>query len=194
MDTRALIPTDLVDAVTESLGIVDADHRQHFQSRLQRYTSTYVWAVARALNTPTPGYARELSSELLTKIDDLESAIRAIGLAEPFERGYRAARRNAGRSDLKLESLWEQLDALRQAAEFAKNEPPLKRSPKGREHLQAFIAAVMALIENTTQVRPLSHPMDGRLPITLECAKKIGDIMKYVDMNEKPQVSYSFYM
>lgn len=36
--------------------------------------------------------------------------------------------------------------------------------------------------------------MDGRLPITLECAKKIGDIMKYVDVNEKPQVSYSFYM
>lgn len=36
--------------------------------------------------------------------------------------------------------------------------------------------------------------MDGRLPITLECARKIGDIMKYVGPNEKPQVSYSFYM
>lgn len=36
--------------------------------------------------------------------------------------------------------------------------------------------------------------LDGRLPITLECAKKIGDIMKYVDEKEKPQVSYSFYM
>ncbi|MDO6966113.1 argonaute/piwi family protein [Rhizobium alvei] len=36
--------------------------------------------------------------------------------------------------------------------------------------------------------------MDGRLPITLECAKKIGDIMKYVGSGEKPQVSYSFYM
>ncbi|MFC6738813.1 argonaute/piwi family protein [Methylobacterium tardum] len=36
--------------------------------------------------------------------------------------------------------------------------------------------------------------MDGRLPITLECARKIGDIMKYVDPTEKPQVSYSFYM
>ena len=36
--------------------------------------------------------------------------------------------------------------------------------------------------------------MDGRLPITLECAKKIGDIMKYVSVSEKPQVSYSFYM
>jgi hypothetical protein len=36
--------------------------------------------------------------------------------------------------------------------------------------------------------------MDGRLPITLECAHKIGDIMKYVSPTEKPQVSYSFYM
>lgn len=36
--------------------------------------------------------------------------------------------------------------------------------------------------------------MDGRLPITLECASKIGDIMKYVSPTEKPQVSYSFYM
>lgn len=36
--------------------------------------------------------------------------------------------------------------------------------------------------------------LDGRLPITLECARKIGDIMKYVPPTEKPQVSYSFYM
>lgn len=36
--------------------------------------------------------------------------------------------------------------------------------------------------------------LDGRLPITLECAKKIGDIMKYVGEDEKPQVNYSFYM
>lgn len=36
--------------------------------------------------------------------------------------------------------------------------------------------------------------MDGRLPITLECARKIGDIMKYIGPTEKPQVSYSFYM
>ena len=36
--------------------------------------------------------------------------------------------------------------------------------------------------------------LDGRLPITLECAKRVGDIMKYIDENEKPQVSYSYYM
>jgi hypothetical protein len=33
-----------------------------------------------------------------------------------------------------------------------------------------------------------------RLPITLECARKIGDIIKNVSPTEKPQVSYSFYM
>ena len=36
--------------------------------------------------------------------------------------------------------------------------------------------------------------LDGKLPITLECAKRVGEIMKYVEPNEKPQVSYSFYM
>lgn len=36
--------------------------------------------------------------------------------------------------------------------------------------------------------------LDGRFPITLECARRIGDIMKYIPSNEKPQVSYSFYM
>ena len=36
--------------------------------------------------------------------------------------------------------------------------------------------------------------MDSRLPITLECSRKIGEIMKYASPAEKPQVSYSFYM
>ncbi|MDC4714433.1 hypothetical protein NQ806_18245, partial [Acinetobacter baumannii] len=36
--------------------------------------------------------------------------------------------------------------------------------------------------------------LDGRLPITLECAQKVGDIIKYIPSNEKPQVNYSFYM
>ncbi|GGY11286.1 hypothetical protein GCM10007160_42880 [Litchfieldella qijiaojingensis] len=35
---------------------------------------------------------------------------------------------------------------------------------------------------------------DGRYPITLECSRKVGEIMKYIETNEKPQVSYSFYM
>ncbi|MDD5395296.1 MAG: hypothetical protein PHE17_19915 [Thiothrix sp.] len=35
---------------------------------------------------------------------------------------------------------------------------------------------------------------DGRYPITIECSRKVGEIMKYVNLSEKPQVSYSFYM
>lgn len=35
---------------------------------------------------------------------------------------------------------------------------------------------------------------DGKYPITIECARKVGQIMKYLDENEKPQISYSFYM
>jgi len=36
--------------------------------------------------------------------------------------------------------------------------------------------------------------LDGRLPITLECAGKVGDIMKYLSTSDRPQVSYGFYM
>lgn len=35
---------------------------------------------------------------------------------------------------------------------------------------------------------------DGKYPITLECARRVGQIMKYLDDNERPQISYSFYM
>ena len=36
--------------------------------------------------------------------------------------------------------------------------------------------------------------LDGRLPITLECAGKVGDILKYLSDSDRPQVSYGFYM
>ena len=35
---------------------------------------------------------------------------------------------------------------------------------------------------------------DGKFPITLECARKVGQIMKYLGEHEAPQISYSFYM
>lgn len=56
--------------------------------------------------------------------------------------------------------------------------------------LEALCEEILGLTKmnwNNTQ-------LDGRLPITLECARKIGDIMKYVSATEKPQVSYSYYM
>jgi len=35
---------------------------------------------------------------------------------------------------------------------------------------------------------------DGRLPITIQCAKKVGEIMKYLKEDEQPQIRYSYYM
>jgi len=35
---------------------------------------------------------------------------------------------------------------------------------------------------------------DRKFPITIECSRKVGDILKYIDINETPQIKYSFYM
>lgn len=35
---------------------------------------------------------------------------------------------------------------------------------------------------------------DRKLPITLECASRVGDILKYLNENEEAQLKYSFYM
>jgi hypothetical protein len=35
---------------------------------------------------------------------------------------------------------------------------------------------------------------DRKFPITVECARKVGDILKYVPQNEREQQQYSFYM
>lgn len=35
---------------------------------------------------------------------------------------------------------------------------------------------------------------DGKFPITIGCARKVGLIMKYIPLNSKPQTKYSFYM
>lgn len=35
---------------------------------------------------------------------------------------------------------------------------------------------------------------DRKFPITIDCSRKVGDIMKYLDESEDPQVRYSFYM
>ena len=35
---------------------------------------------------------------------------------------------------------------------------------------------------------------DGKFPITLKCARNVGQIMKYLRKNEQPQIGYKFYM
>ena len=58
----------------------------------------------------------------------------------------------------------------------------------------ASLESLCAEILGLTKMNWNNTQMDGRLPITLECARKIGDIMKYIGTTEKPQVSYSYYM
>ena len=35
---------------------------------------------------------------------------------------------------------------------------------------------------------------DGKYPITIACARKVGEIMKYLNETDKPQIRYAFYM
>lgn len=35
---------------------------------------------------------------------------------------------------------------------------------------------------------------DGKNPITIKCARKVGEIMKYLGEEERPEISYRFYM
>lgn len=36
--------------------------------------------------------------------------------------------------------------------------------------------------------------LDGKYPVTLGCARKVGEILKYLDEGDKPQIRYGFYM
>lgn len=49
-------------------------------------------------------------------------------------------------------------------------------------------------ILSLTKMNWNSTQFDRKYPITIECARKVGQIMKYVDPNRDPQTSYSFYM
>ena len=35
---------------------------------------------------------------------------------------------------------------------------------------------------------------DGKYPITIECARRVGQVMKYLQESDKPQIKYSYYM
>jgi argonaute-like protein implicated in RNA metabolism and viral defense len=35
---------------------------------------------------------------------------------------------------------------------------------------------------------------DGKFPITISCARKVGQIMKYLAGELEPQINYSYYM
>ncbi|WP_422363233.1 hypothetical protein [Pyruvatibacter mobilis] len=35
---------------------------------------------------------------------------------------------------------------------------------------------------------------DGKYPVTLGCARKVGEILKYLDDSDTPQIRYGYYM
>ena len=35
---------------------------------------------------------------------------------------------------------------------------------------------------------------DRQMPITIECARNVGEILKYLDPDDEMQLKYSFYM
>jgi hypothetical protein len=61
------------------------------------------------------------------------------------------------------------------------------RSDESPLHICREIIGLTKLNWNNTQ-------FDGKYPITIECARKVGAIMKYVKANEEPQIKYSYYM
>jgi len=68
---------------------------------------------------------------------------------------------------------------------------PLELRIVKSEQSPAFLAReVLSLTKmnwNNTQ-------LDGKYPITLSCARKVGEIMKYLDEHDRPQIRYGYYM
>jgi argonaute-like protein implicated in RNA metabolism and viral defense len=62
---------------------------------------------------------------------------------------------------------------------FENNESPLTICEE--------ILALTKMNWNNTQ-------FDRKYPVTLDCARKVGEILKYIPENEIPQIRYSFYM
>lgn len=55
------------------------------------------------------------------------------------------------------------------------------------EQICKEILALTKMNWNNTQ-------FDRRFPITIDCSRKVGEILKYIKQDQKPQIKYSFYM
>lgn len=64
------------------------------------------------------------------------------------------------------------------------------RIVESEESAETICQEILSLTKmnwNNTQI-------DGKYPITIDCARKVGLIMKYIPEGTKPQTKYSFYM
>lgn len=53
---------------------------------------------------------------------------------------------------------------------------------------------VCSEILSLTKMNWNNTQFDGKYPITIGCARRVGQIMKYLDEGDKPQINYSYYM
>ena len=56
------------------------------------------------------------------------------------------------------------------------------------------INLIMSEILSLTKMNWNNTQFDRKYPITVESAKKVGDIMKYISKDKAPEIRYSFYM
>ena len=61
------------------------------------------------------------------------------------------------------------------------------RSEESPTYLAREVLGLSKMNWNNTQ-------FDGKYPVTLGCARKVGEIMKYLDEGDVPQIRYGFYM
>jgi len=59
------------------------------------------------------------------------------------------------------------------------------------EESPAFLARE---ILGLTKMNWNNTQFDGKYPVTLGCARKVGEILKYVGENEPAQTRYAYYM
>lgn len=68
---------------------------------------------------------------------------------------------------------------------------PLELRVVRSEQSPAFLARE---ILGLTKMNWNNTQLDGKYPITLSCARKVGEIMKYLDEHDRPQIRYGYYM
>ena len=68
---------------------------------------------------------------------------------------------------------------------------PLKIST---EHAEGSPTGIAEEILALTKMNWNNTQFDGKYPITLHCARQVGNILKYLDVDERPPISYSYYM
>lgn len=62
------------------------------------------------------------------------------------------------------------------------------------EELNSSVRQICEEILSLTKMNWNNTQFDGKMPITIDCSRSVGAIMKYLDENEKPEMRYSFYM